>query len=116
MRGTTRWAVPLFSLVAGLGEGGNVSGRQLADDGEPGSLGSLPGALILTAHIGPVDQLVAVGRRTADGDGQSRIGHRLEAHGHLAKVQIHISDILPGLHGDSVQAEGVVAASGKYYT
>ena len=28
MRGTTRWAVPLFSLVAGLGEGGNVSGRQ----------------------------------------------------------------------------------------
>ena len=34
-------AVPLFSFAAGLGEGGDVSRGQLADDGEPSGLGGL---------------------------------------------------------------------------
>lgn len=75
---------PPFGSIASFGKGRNVSGGQLAHDGEPGGLAGLPCALILAAHIGPVDQLVAVGRRPADGDCQSRIDHRLEAHGDFA--------------------------------
>ena len=98
----------LVSLIARFRQGG--IGCQFADDSDPGGLTSLPGALVLTAYIGPVDQLIAVGRRAADRYRQGRVAGGLEAHRDLAKVQIHVRDVLPGLGGNGVQAERVVAA------
>lgn len=55
------------ALIARLGQG--RIGCQFADDCDPGSLTGLPSALVLAAHIGPVDQLIAVCRRAADRHG-----------------------------------------------
>ena len=52
-------AVPLFETVTRLGQGGSVCGRQLTHNGEPGGLSGLPGAPVLAAHVGPVDDLAA---------------------------------------------------------
>ena len=73
-------------------------------------MGGLPGALVLAAHIGPVDELVVVGRRAQYLHHQGGLGHGLEAHRHLAELETDVGDMLPRLHGDGVQVEGVVAA------
>ena len=104
---------PPLCLIYRFGGGRNVGRRQLADQCDPSGLTSLPCSLIFAAHISSVDQLVAVGRRAADGDRQGGLSHRLEAHGNLAEVQIDVRDILSGLGGDSVQAKRVVAAGNQ---
>ena len=60
--------------------------------------------------IGPVHDLVAVGDSAQHLHRQGGIGYRLEAHRHFAKIQIDVRDILPGLGGDGVQAEGIITA------
>lgn len=95
-------------LIPGLGKVRRVP--ELLDDSHPAGLRGLPGALILIAHISAVDHLVAIGGITIDHNAQGRILDGLEAHGNLAKIEIDISDHLSGLHGNGVEAEGVVVA------
>lgn len=100
---------PPFGLIAGLGELGDAGGGKSADHRDPGALGRLPSALILASGVGPVDELIAVGRRAADGDGQGGIAGRLEAHGDFAEVEVDVGNNFSGLGGNRAQAEGVGA-------
>ena len=79
-------------LVPRLGQGGHRP--QPAHDGEPGGLGGLPGALVLAAHVGPVDDLIAVGHRAQHLNRQGRVAGGLEAHRHVA-IAIGNPPLLP---------------------
>ena len=86
---------------------------ELADNGDPISLGGLPCTLILTARIGPVYQLIAVGDIAADHHVQRGAGSGLESHRYLTEVKIDLRDLLARLGGDGVEVEGITAGTGQ---
>jgi len=55
---------PLLCLIAGLGESGGDGRREPVDHYDPSALRRLPWSLILAAGLGPVDELIPVGRRS----------------------------------------------------
>ena len=58
---------------------------ELADNGDPISLGGLPCTLILTARIGPVYQLIAVGRVVRKAMQKSKLQAKIKVDKKVAK-------------------------------
>lgn len=85
----------------------------LANDGNPAGLCGLPGSLVLAAHIGSVDQLIAVDRISVDDNAQCGACGRLESNRHLTKIKVDVRHNLASLHGNCVQGEGIVVAGQK---
>ncbi len=94
-------------LVTCLGQSGRRCDRQLANDGHPVGVGRLPCALVFTTRIGPVGDLIPVGRRGERLDGQRGLGDRLEAYRDSPKVKVDIGNHLSSLHGDGVESESL---------
>ena len=80
----------------------------MTNNSDPGRLGGLPGALILSACVSPIHDLIAIDRVAVDNDAQGGGGDALEADRNLAKVKIDVGDNLSSLRGDGVQGKRIV--------